>query len=384
MGLFESLFGKKETLVLGGTDWKTLTTYQPTFRSYSEKLYESELVAAAIDARARHFSKMRVEFIGPAKAVFKTAVKPKPNSWQTWSQFLYRLSVILDMQGTACIIPVLDEFGQQVGIFPVLPSSCQLWEYSGTLYLRYTFRDGKKASIEFEKVGVMTSHQYEHDIFGTRPEVALKGTLAVSDLNRQGIKEYIKSSATYRFWAQVSNFTKADDLKKERQRFTENNLSGEDSGLLLFPNTYSNIKQVEAKNYILDEKQMEYIRKSVYDYFGVSEEIIQNRASREVFESFYEGAIEPLAIQFCQVMTNVIYTPLEQSFGNEVSFYSNKLQRLSIGEQLQAFDRGLLTINEARGEVLGLPPIDGGDVIMPRGEYYGREGIEDKESEDDE
>ena len=222
MGLFENLFGtKNNSLLIGGSEWKTLTTYKPCFRSYNEKLFESELVAAAIDARARHFSKLKVEFVGTAKGTLKTAVKSKPNSFQTWSQFLYRLSVILDLQGTACIIPVFDKFGDQCGFFPILPSACQLVDYKGKVYIRYTFRDGKKAAIELDKVGVLTSHQYEDDIFGTSPESRLRDTLAVMDLNRQGIKEFIKSSATYRFWAQVNNFTKTEDLKKERKRFTE-------------------------------------------------------------------------------------------------------------------------------------------------------------------
>lgn len=385
MGLFENLFGKKnDSLVIGGTEWKALTSYRPCFRSYSERLYESELVAAAIDAKARHFSKLDVEFVGSAKETLKTAVKPKPNNWMTWSQFLYRLSTILDMQGTACIVPVFDKYGQQAGFFPILPSACELLEYKGQTYIRYTFRDGKRAAIELSKVGILTSHQYDHDIFGTKPEVALRDTLSVMDLNRQGIKEYIKSSATYRFWAQVNNFTKTEDLKKERKRFTEENLKGEENGLLLFPNTYQNIKQVENKNYILDDKQTAYIRQSVFDYFGVSEDIIQNKASKDVFESFYEGSIEPLAVQFCQVMTNMVYSSLEQAFGNEVRFYSNKLERINVAEKLSAFDRGLLTINEGRREILGLPDIEGGDVIMPRGEYYGRDEVSDNNNEEDE
>lgn len=386
MGLFENLFGKKnDSLIIGGSEWKTLTSYKPCFRSYNERLYESELVASAIDARARHFSKLYVEFAGSAKETLKTAVKAKPNRWMTWSQFLYRLSTILDMQGTACIVPVYDKYGQIIGFFPILPSACELLEFKDKTYIRYSFRNGKKAAIELDRVGILTSHQYEDDIFGTKPEVALKDTLSVMDLNRQGIKEFIKHSASYIFQAKVNNFTKGEDLKKERLRFSEENLKGEDGGLLLFPNTYQDIKQVDNKNYILDDKQTAFIRQSVFDYFGVSEDIIQNKANKEVFESFYEGAIEPLAVQFCQVMTNMVYTELEQAYKNEVRFYSNKLERLSVADKMSAFDRGLLTINEGRAEILGLPPIEGGDMTQPRGEYHGREDVSDEnnDQEDD-
>ena len=383
MGLFENLFGKKNnSLVMGGSDWKTLSTYTPVFRSYNERIYESELVVAAIDARARHISKLDVEFIGSAKPALRTQMRIKPNSFQTWSQFLYRLSVILDMQGTAFIVPVYDKYGNENGFFPILPSSSKLVEYNDKVYIRYTFNNNKTAAIELDKVGIMTRHQYKDDLLGTNND-ALKTVLGVMDLNNQGIKEAIKASASYKFMAQVNNFTKSEDLKKERQRFTEENLKGDDNGLLLFPNTYNNIKQVEPKNYILDEKQMSYIRTSVFDYFGISEDIIQNKANKEVFESFYEGAIEPLAVQFCQVMTNMVYTELEQAYKNEVRFYSNKLERLSVADKMSAFDRGLLTINEGRAEILGLPPIEGGDMTQPRGEYHGREDVSDENNNND-
>lgn len=376
MGLFENLFGKKadeQSLLQGSTNWETLTVYRPSFRSYNERLYESDLVVAAIDARARHFSKLNIEFMGSAKATLRTRMKIRPNSFQTWSQFLYRLSVILDMQGTVIVVPTFDKFGQHNGYFPILPSLCTLVEHKGVTYIRYKFKNGKNGAMELDKVAILTRNQYEDDIFGTSPVKVLPNTLGVMDLNRQGIKEAIKSSAIYKFMAQVNNFTKTEDLKKERKRFTEENLQGEDGGLLLFPNTYNNIKQLEPKNYILDEKQMSFIRTSVFDFYGVSEAIIQNRATKDEFEAFYEGAIEPLAIQFCQTLTMATYTEYEQAFGNRVQIYTSKLARLTVAEKYQAFDRGILTVNEAREEILGLPPVEGGDIFTPRGEYHDQE-----------
>lgn len=374
MGLLENLFGKKannNSLVQGSSTWETLTAYKPVFRSYNERLFESELVAAAIDSRARHFSKLKLEFLGSAKPILKTKVKYKPNGFQTWSQFLYRLSVILDMQGTAFIIPVYDsKTGEHTGYFPILPSACRLIEKNNVLYIKYTFRNNQTAAMQFDKVGVLTKHQYEDDLFGTNPQVALSSILSVTDLNRQGIKEAIKTSAVYKFMAQVNNFTKTEDLKKERQRFTDENLSKENGGLLLFPNTYTNIKQIESKNYVLDKEQIDFIKSSVLNFFGVSEDILQNKANAEVFKAFFEGAIEPLGIQLAQVMSNMTFTELELSYGNKVGIFTSKLERLTVAEKFQAFDRGLFTINEAREEILGLEPVEGGDIATPRGEYH--------------
>lgn len=43
---------------------------------------------------------------------------------------------------------------------------------------------------------------------------------------------------------------KPEDIKKERQRFTEDNLSADnDSGMIIYDNKFSELKQVESKPY---------------------------------------------------------------------------------------------------------------------------------------
>ena len=66
MGLFEKIFGTKRQPE-GQGPWRTLTAYMPTFTTFNGSLYESELVRSAIDARARHNSKLRVEIVGTGK-----------------------------------------------------------------------------------------------------------------------------------------------------------------------------------------------------------------------------------------------------------------------------------------------------------------------------
>ncbi len=145
------------------------------------------------------------------------------------------------------------------------------------------------------------------------------------------------------------------------------------SGILLFPNTYSDIKQIEAKPFVVDAETMKIIKDTVYGYFGVNEDVLFNKAYGDAWAAFYEGAIEPFAIQFSEVLTRMLYTFREQSQGNMIMATANRLQYLSNKEKLnvtaQMLDRGLFTLNEAR-EIWNLSPVDGGDVRIIRGEYY--------------
>ena len=386
MGLFDVIFKNrpKEQGKFEGV-FKMLNGYTPVFTSREGGVYESELIRAAINARATHVSKLRVEMIGAARPALQNKMKHAPNQFQTWGQFLYRLSTILDVHNTAFICPIYDEYGEPSGVYCPLPSRCEIVQYGDVPYLRYEFQNREKAAIELAYCGIMTKYQYANDFMGESNH-ALFPTMDLIHIQNQGIEEGVKSAATYRFMAQLSNFSKAEDLKKERQRFTAENFArdAKGGGLLLFPNNYTNIKQVDVKPWVVDADQMKVIRESVFEYFGVNEDVIQNKAYGDAWSAFYEGAIEPFSIQFSDVMTKMLYTLREQTQGNMVIATANRLQYLSNADKLnvssQMLDRGIMSINDVR-EIWNLAPVEGGDVRIIRGEYY---NADEKVTEEDE
>lgn len=377
MGLFDFLF-KNRPKPVGKYegDFRLLDGYRPHFTTFGGSIYESELIRAAINVRATHISKLKVEMMGTARPALQNKMKHGPNSLQTWSQFMYRLSTILDIHNTAFIVPIYDKYGDVSGVFTPLPQRCELIQYNDTPYIRYEFSWGEHAAIELSLCGVLTKFQYKHDLFGENNQ-ALLPTIDLINIVNQGIDEGVKSAATYRFMAQVSNFTKAEDLAKERKRFSDENFSrdAQGGGLLLFPNTYKDIKQVEVKPWIVDADQMDIINKRVYEYFGVNEDVLQNKTFGDAWAAFYEGAIEPFAVQFSEVMTKMLFTLREQSNGNCVIATANRLQYLSNADKLnvsaQMADRGLMTRNEIR-EIWNLTPLPEpiGSQLPIRGEYY--------------
>ena len=373
MGLFDTFF-KKAPKPVGRFegDYKMLSVYEPKFTRYEGSIYESELVRSAINARATHISKLKVETMGAARPALQTKLKHGPNQMQTWSQFLYRLSTILDVHNTAFITPVYDQYGEISGIYAPLPDKCSVVQWGSTPYLRYEFAHGQKAAIELDYCGILTKHQYRSDIFGESNK-ALFPTMDLISIQDQGIKEGVKSAATFRFMAQMDNFVKSDDLAKEQKRWSEKNLLVKSGGLLLFPNTYKNIQQINSKPFVVDADQMKAIRDSVYEYFGVNEDVLTNKAYGDAWAAFYEGAIEPFAIQFSEVMTKMLFTFREQSQGNMVMATANRLQYMSNNDKLnvtaQLLDRGMLTLNEAR-EIWNMAPVEDGDARIIRGEYY--------------
>lgn len=373
MGLFQKLFPGRTAAKQALSYFQTLNMYNPTFTDWRGAIYESELVRSAIDALARHSSKLAFTVSGAAKPSLQTKLKHAPNEFQTWSQFLYQARTIYEVDTTLFIVPVFDRFGEVTGVFPVTPVNASVKESNGTIYLVYQFNAGQTAAIELNQCALLTKFQYDQEFFGNGND-ALKNTMDLIAMQNQGIKEGIKNSASFRFMAEHKLMTDPEDLEKEQNRFTEKHLSGK-SGFLLFPNHYTNVRQIESKPFVVDAEQQKLINTNVSNYFGVNEDVMQNKATGDAWSAFYEGAIEPFSIQLSECLTKMLFTLTERSHGAAVMFTSNRMQYMSNVDKLnvssQMADRGIMNRDEIR-EIWNLPPIpDGsGQTYIIRGEYY--------------
>lgn len=391
MGLFDVFFKNRPKVKESKEGmFKMLNGYTPRFTSFNGSIYESQLIRSAINVRATHSAKLKVEVSGSARPSLQNKLKHAPNQFQTWYQFLYRLSTILDIHNTAFVCPVYDKYGDPSGIVCPLPNSCEVVSYNDVPYLRYEFSNGQRAAIELDLCGIMTKFQYRDDFFGENNH-ALLPTIDLIHIQNQGIQEGVKSAASYKFFAQVNNFTKSDDLKRERSRFSEENF-GKDAqagGLLLFPNTYTNINQVKTEPWIISAEEEKLIKDSVFDYFNVNEDLLQSSVYGDKWVAAYEGICEPFAIQFSEVTTRMLFTLREQSQGNYVMASANRLQYMSNKEKLdvsaQLADRGILNRDDVR-EIWNLPPLPNGEgqEYIIRGEYWNaNEKINEGSSKDE-
>lgn len=361
---------------IASEDLRMISGYQPRFSSYNGKIYEMEMVRSAIERFARHCSKLKPEIIGDMYQDFGKTLLVKPNPFQTTAQFLARVATILKVDTTCFIIPMISNDGYSIdGFYPLLARNVQILNSDGQLWLAYTFANGERAYIEYDRVGVMVNHQYANELFGDSNN-ALSSTLSVLHTQNEGIQDAIKQGAAIRFMAKVGTVLRPDDLEKERKKFTEQNLSSDNkTGVMIFGANYTEVKQIDSKPFVVDAEQMKFIRDSIYNYFGVNEKILQNSFSEDEWNAYYEGEIEPFAIQLSMAITNMTFTVNELAHGNSIHFSSNRLQYASNSTKLQVTtalaDRGILG-SHAIAEIWNLPkPVE--DVYYIRGEYLRKE-----------
>ena len=96
----------------------------------------------------------------------------------------------------------------------------------------------------------------------------------------------------------------------------------------------------------------------------MSAAIFSSNYSEDEFNSFYEQTIEPLAIQLSEAFSLGLLTDNEIMRGEEIIFYSERLQYASWNSKITAIEKlmglGIMSLNESRA-LLGLEPVENGD-----------------------
>lgn len=349
-----------------------INSYTPSFTSFEGSLYEMELTRAAIHSFATHVSKLKPEVKGSNNEVLERKLQYKPNALMDTKKYLYRLATAYSVDNTAFVVPLYDKFQNIIGYYPIIAEKSSVVDYKGIKYLVYDFDINNSTAIELDRVGILTQFQYKSELFGESNK-CMKPTLDLINTQNQGIIEGVKNGASIRFMAKLANVLKSDDIAKERQNFADSNLSvANNGGVMMFDQKYEDVKQIDSKPFVVSHEQMAQIEENVFNYFGTNKHILQNNFNSDEWSAYYEGKIEPFAIELSLVHTNMTFNEHEIAFGNNIMFTANRLQYMSNTEKLQTvtqlFDRGFITHNQGL-EIFNMAPVEDGDKRYIRREY---------------
>ena len=344
---------------------------RPYTTGWSGSMYQQVLVRSVIERFAIACSKLKPEIHGSARSRIRRAVETSPNQFQTWPQFLYRCATLYMNNTTVCVVPEYKPGSDvQVGFYPVPLAHAEVVDYAGEFWLRWQTLDGDTRAVELARVAIVTRFQYVSDWFGDGNILA--NTLSMLKAQEEAQKQSINDSAQLRFIGQLNGQVREEDMAKKRDRFAKDNLSGEnETPIMLYDNTFASIEQLKAQNWTIPNEEMERIENNVFDYFGINRRILQNAYDENAWDAFYEGCIEPFALALGEALTQATFTMRERP-ANRIAFSSNRLEYMSAASKRNMnkdmTDRAIITVNEGR-EILGLHPLDGGDVFILRGEY---------------
>lgn len=370
-GLFNTIFGNKEKPSQNNATefnmYSLLNSFNSTYYQNTGNAWDMNEVRSAVDALCRNFAKLKAKHVRTGKtgiSKIERLLNYKPNSQMEAYSFYYKICANLKLTNNAFIYPEYSTSGEIIAFWPLMSNRIDLLEKKGQLYLKFIFNTGKVKCVPYEDVIHMRGHFFDHDIFGSK-NTALRPALEMASTINQGVSNAAKLINSIRGILSAKVASKDEDLAKTRDKFVQNNfqMSSNGSGIIV-TDTKMDYTPINEKASPLSKDQLEYTKNAIYDYFGVNEAIVQNKFKEDEWTAFYEGAIEPIAIQMSQCFTNILFTDTERSYGNEITFEANRLQYASTQTKINVVDKlaplAVLMKDDIR-EIFNMSPLPNGE-----------------------
>ncbi len=357
--------------------FKMVTTWGEYYYSWNGKLYESDIIRACIRPKAKAIGKLTAKHIRRDKEGLIVNPKPYirmlleyPNPYMTAQQFQEKMAMQLCLNNNAFALIIRDENGLPMQLYPIPAVMVEAkYDKEGTLFLQFTYKNGNQGTFAYSDIIHLRQDFCESDLFGESPIKALQPLMECVGYIDQGIIKAIRNSGMIRWLLKFSQSLRPEDIKKNTQEFVDNYLSVESETFgAAGVDQKTEAKQIEPKDYVPNASQSDRITDRVYSFFNTNKKIVQSSWNEDEWNAYFEAEIEPVAIQFGQIMTSRLFSRNEYYFGNAIVYEASNLQCASLNTKLnfQAMvDRGAMTPNEWR-ETMNMAPIEGGDQPIRR------------------
>ena len=324
-GLFQSIFGGKSEKNKDFHAYKLLSSWESTFVPYSGNMWDINTVRSAVDAFARRAStaqprhvRQSAETTVAVNDYIDRILQFRPNPYMTAADFYYKLAAQYKVYNNAIAYPVFDETGRLTAVYPINAQYFELLEYMGTLYCRFTFATGATYICEYSRIIHVRRHFLEHDIFGDGNK-PLDTALKTANTLNQSMSKFAELVAVIRGILKVSNAVKTEDLNRRRDDFIRDNLRMENNGAgVIVTDAKYDYTPITDKTTPIPATQLTYVKEEIYDYLGVSKEIVENTATPQQEQAFYSGEIAPFFRRLSQAFSNVLFTEREFGYGNRI------------------------------------------------------------------
>ncbi len=399
MGFFDFLKPKKEkqgTLTYA----PTMTGYNPTFTSFGDNVYASDIVVQSIRCKANEFKKLDPQHVrtngGKQQTITDSSIArvlKRPNPFMTQADFLEKITILRELTKNCYIYPTyyITQGGERyyTGLYPLKPQRVDyMQDGKGKLYLHFVFYNGYETTLPADSVihwrkdyGV--NDYFGGSAFGGNDNDGLLTMLERYDLLTQGIAQALKCSCQVNGIVKLNTYN-SDELQDEAQRKFEKKLTNNESGLLFTDNKIE-YTPLPRDTKLVDAETLKFFYETILRANGTSLAILNGDYTKAQKEAYYEHALEADIKSLGQAMAKVMFSDREAAFGNDIKLYPNAIEFMSMENKLTALQSGLpagiFTKNEARA-LLGYPPVEGGDV-MPRG-YNELDGTTTTDSTGDE
>lgn len=384
MGIFD-IFKKRQTRPPDGFNYApTQNGGVPFYSAFGDNVYASDIVMQSIRCKANEFKKLQPRHIvvkdGKQTVKYDSSIAKclrRPNAYMSTADFLEKVTILLELTKNVFIYPeyYVSKAGEKhyTALYPLKPSTAEYWiDQSERYYIHLGFANGCEVTLPASEVIHWRKDFGVDDYFG--------GNMLGGDDNRgllKAVREYDKLTQSIAKAVECScqingimryNTYLADEKMEQERQIFEGRLARNESGIL-FTDMKSEYTALPRDVKLVDSETLNFFHDVILRANGTSLAILNGDYTKAQKEAYYEHALEADIKSLGQAISRCIFSDREESYGNEIVLYPNDITFMSMENKIAALQSGLpagiFTKNEAR-ELLGFPPIEGGDV-MPRG-----------------
>lgn len=384
MNLLNKFFNKNPTKKnkkipdIGATKTEMLSMENNRIYSWDGKVYQSDIIRACIRPKARAIGKLQPKHIRNRSEgllinpeLYIKFLLEEPNPLMSGQVMMEKVVTQFQLNNNAFIRIVRNENGLPTQLYPI---NCVFVEAKfsdlGELYLQFTLKNGVNVSYPYTDIIHLRQDVNDNDLFGEKPHDVLAPLMKIVTTTDQGLVNAIKNGNIIRWILNFKQILKKEDIQKEVKDFNDSYLNMEESeGGAIATDPKYEAKQVEPKDYVPNAAIFDKTVQRLLSYFNTNDKIIQNKYNEDDWNAYYEGEIEPFAIQATHEFTRKLFSRRDRAInGDMILFESANLQYTSMKTKLDLVamvDRGALTPNKWL-EIMNLPPVEGGDKPIRR------------------
>jgi HK97 family phage portal protein len=364
------------------------------FSDFGSDIESSDIVKICIDRIASHSAKLKPRYIKTSEGILKEMegnlsyiLKYKPNELMTPYEFIYKVVSLLVLNNNCFIYPLYDKDYSLIGLYPLTPHTVEVKkDNNGEIYLHFYFDNSESYILPLDSVIILRKFFRKNDILGGNNSLtdhkSILKTISINDSILQGIEGAVKSSFQIKGLLKMNAMLSESDKKKQKQIFDEvlkSSIKDNSSSIIPIDLKAEYVPlQIDPK--LVDEATLNFLQKKILSYFGVSEPIFLNKYNEEEFNAFYEGCIEQISIQLSEAFTTNLLTKKQIECGEEIIFYSERLQYASWNTKVNAIEKlmglGIMSLNESRA-LLGLEPVEGGEKRLQSLNFVSLDKVDD-------
>lgn len=286
----------------------------------------------------------------------------QPNPLQNGSQFIKNLITDLLINGEAFAEPIFDnKTGYLSQLYPLPVRNKQFTLENNQGYVQ--FFDGRNnPEKKYNLKSLIYLNRFSTLSGGSKSNLGLYETVLKS------LGEQIVNVANPKKPRAIlqSTISGAGALKERDKTGVMNdvkaNFDNEVNGIVYFDKTWQ-VTPINWQENDVNKELMQFVINIVYNYFGITENIINGKATEIEMQMFIANTIKPLAIQLEREFSNKLFTPTEFYHGNRIEFDYHALTVTTLQARTALFSvairSGILNIDECR-EYLGQPPLRSG------------------------